>query len=773
MVALLVGITNLFSQTNYKCTFSASTSGESVETDSIQVKNLNSGKIKMLYKPDNVIISQKNARQETTITNVSNSTFLQQMANNVVVVNMVKTSKLNFSLYSTNGSLVTRYTNIVNAGQASFQIGAPAGVYVLVASADKQTASIKISLVSNSPLGISEIPTNKSEVVLKSNDDIITFDEGDEFEFTGYYFTQTDVKTAVITGDRKISFSFTKVTPTVTTNNVTNISSSTATVEGEVTDENGSEVIERGICWATSMNPTIADNKISDGAGIGIFSVLLSSLSEETTCFVRAFAINSYGISYGKVIKFTTAGKPTVYTTNWLANVSYGELLGFKGCVNNDNGAEVTERGFCWATISEPTIEDNKVMCGDGSGWFEVSLSQLSLSGGTKCYIRAYAINSVGIAYGNEYELGLEASTSYDDYRQTVFISVFEENQAWNLVTEVGLCWATTPNPTEGDNKEIFCNSDCLGGWAGSYELSSLPLSENTTYYVRAYAIHSVVGTVYGDEFMITTQDANAIEGTMDGEFSVSYNKKIYFSKGNLQYQASTGTWRFAENQFDMIGSDNVNFSSTYSGWIDLFDWGTSGYKGKNPYSYEGGYDFIDGSSDIAETNYDWGVYNAIINGGNQADVWRTLTYEEWDFLLNYRPNAWSKNGIATVNDVKGLILLPDEWTQPSGVTFVSGANGDYLQNQYSSSEWDTMEENGAVFLPAAGYCYYNNTDKNNVYSNSYPFGDYWSSSTYDNVNAIDLYLYHTIRLSHLGKDYGLSVRLVRDVVNNNMSVKF
>ena len=772
MVALLVGITNLFSQTNYKCTFSASTSGESVETDSIQVKNLNSGKIKMLYKPDNVIISQKNARQETTITNVSNSTFLQQMANNVVVVNMVKTSKLNFSLYSTNGSLVTRYTNIVNAGQTSFQIGAPAGVYVLVASADKQTASIKISLVSNSPLGISEIPTNKSEVVLKSNDDIITFDEGDEFEFTGYYFTQTDVKTAVITENKHISFSFTKVTPTVTTNNVTNISGTTATIEGEVTDENGSEVIERGICWATSMNPTIADNKISDGAGIGIFSVLLSSLSEETTCYVRAFAINSYGISYGKVIKFTTAGKPTVSTTNWLANVSYGELLGFKGCVDNDNGAEVTERGFCWATISKPTIEDNKVMCGNGSGWFEVSLSQLLLSGGTKCYIRAYAINSVGITYGNEYELGLEwISTSYDDYRQAVFISVCEEIQAWNLVTEVGLCWATTPNPTEGDNKEIFCNSDCLGGWAGSYELSSLPLSANTTYYVRAYAIHSIVGTVYGDEFMITTQDANAIEGTMDGEFSVSYNKKIYFSKGNLQYQASTGIWRFAENQFDMIGSDNVNFSSTYSGWIDLFDWGTSGYKGKIPYSYEVGYDLIDGSSDIAETNYDWGVYNAIINGGNQADVWRTLTYEEWDFLLNYRPNAWSKNGIATVNDVKGLILLPDEWTQPSGVTFVSGANGDFLQNQYSSSEWDAMEENGAVFLPAAGVWYYGAEYHD---FDSFRIGDYWSSSVYDIGNAFDLYFNRSkVELRILGKDSGLSVRLVRDVMNNKMSVKF
>ncbi|MBO7125788.1 MAG: hypothetical protein J6V74_08115, partial [Bacteroidales bacterium] len=210
-----------------------------------------------------------------------------------------------------------------------------------------------------------------------------------------------------------------------------------------------------------------------------------------------------------------------------------------------------------------------------------------------------------------------------------------------------------------------------------------------------------------------SSQQGNvAVEnGAIMAAFSISDSKQIYFSQGNLQYQASTGTWRFAEHQYDIIGSDNSNISSSYSGWIDLFGWGTSGYNGKNPFMTSTDYsDYGDGSNDIAGTNYDWGVYNAISNGGNQAGQWRTLTYNEWSYLINSRANASSKYGVATVNNVNGLVLLPDSWTLPNGVTFTSGVANDYgsdyykTVNNYSAEEWSKMEANGAVFLPAAGY---------------------------------------------------------------------
>ncbi|MCR4801370.1 MAG: T9SS type A sorting domain-containing protein, partial [Bacteroidales bacterium] len=188
--AMLVGA-SLFAQTNYTCTFSAN-----VPMDSVQVKNTVSGEAKMLYYPDNVITLQKVGK--TAVATVGNSTFLQQTANNIVAVNVETISLLNLTLYSANGTVVARYANNVNAGQYSFQVGASAGVYVLVASANGQTASLKISLQENAQAGIFEVATAESVAFLKSADDVITFNEGEEFEFTGYYKKQTDVKTSAI-----------------------------------------------------------------------------------------------------------------------------------------------------------------------------------------------------------------------------------------------------------------------------------------------------------------------------------------------------------------------------------------------------------------------------------------------------------------------------------------------------------------------------------------------------------------------------------------------
>ena len=216
-----------------------------------------------------------------------------------------------------------------------------------------------------------------------------------------------------------------------------------------------------------------------------------------------------------------------------------------------------------------------------------------------------------------------------------------------------------------------------------------------------------------------------------------------------------------------MIGSDNSNISSSYSGWIDLFGWGTSGYNGKNPYMTISSYSYYaDGSNDIAGTNYDWGVYNKISNGGNQAGMWRTLTYSEWNYLITNRTDARYLRGTATVNGMNGLILLPDNWTLPTGVTFTYGEDG--WQNTYSASEWSKMEANGAVFLPAAGDRY--GTDVYRVGSDGY----YWSSSAYVYYGSDAGYLHfggdyvgtshsYGVSTDDYGRCGGQSVRLVQD----------
>jgi len=221
------------------------------------------------------------------------------------------------------------------------------------------------------------------------------------------------------------------------------------------------------------------------------------------------------------------------------------------------------------------------------------------------------------------------------------------------------------------------------------------------------------------------TLNLSAVEGALSGKFSTNADgsKAIQFSQGNLQYQASTNTWRFAIHQYDTIGKDNEKISATYDGWIDLFGFGTSGYNDRHPYlSSEDPSEYGAGPKlSITGTEYDWGVHNAISNGGNTKGVWRTLDQEIYG-IIKYRPNAAKLFGFGTVNGVNGLILLPDDWTTPpAGLTFkpalenglvwndtnvqYENTNEDnFSHNTYTEQEWNNMQASGAVFLPVTGY---------------------------------------------------------------------
>ena len=232
--------------------------------------------------------------------------------------------------------------------------------------------------------------------------------------------------------------------------------------------------------------------------------------------------------------------------------------------------------------------------------------------------------------------------------------------------------------------------------------------------------------------------------------FSVSENKTVTFSPGNLQYHAANDEWRFAPNQLDYIGNDNENVSSTYNGWIDLFAWGT----GNNP---------TNKSTDYGDyqTFVDWGV-NKI--GSYSPNTWRTLTYDEWYYLRYQRPNYDKLIGVAQVNGVNGLILLPDAWVCPSGVTFKAGFHNDWCTECYgnyqtiSALEWSKLEASGAVFLPAAG-----GRNGSNVIDVRY-FGGFWSATEVDSYNALYLRFFSDgAYMVNYYRNYGLSVRLVQD----------
>lgn len=245
----------------------------------------------------------------------------------------------------------------------------------------------------------------------------------------------------------------------------------------------------------------------------------------------------------------------------------------------------------------------------------------------------------------------------------------------------------------------------------------------------------------------IVTMNAQIQQGALQGLFSVSSSKQVRFAKGNLQYKASTGTWRFAENQYDAIAADNTKVSATYDGWIDLFGWGTSGYKEKHPYmtSYDAT-EYGNGSDEIEKTQYDWGLHNAISNGGNKAGIWRTPTLNEWYYIIVRRANATALHGLACVNGINGLIILPDNWTTPEDLIFnPGGASEDSYGaehfktvNEYSLEQWRKMEELGALFLPTTGFRFIYEDGGMDIYS-SQTHGYYWSATSNKDEEAFML----------------------------------
>lgn len=223
--------------------------------------------------------------------------------------------------------------------------------------------------------------------------------------------------------------------------------------------------------------------------------------------------------------------------------------------------------------------------------------------------------------------------------------------------------------------------------------------------------------------------------------FSVSENQQVIFANGNLQYRPSTHSWRFAENMYDVIGTGNNNVSATYDGWVDLFSWGT----GYNPVQHISYHD-----SDFP-IFVDWGV--------NTGYYWQTLSSEEWNYIFNLRPNAADKWGVGIVNGIRGMILLPDDWEPPSGISFTPGHSDDNgeTNNNYTIIQWSYMQhDGGAVFLPIGGMRL-----GREFFDSGYE-GIYWTSDI-DNSRTLYFILNYSGHLwtNHVDLRYvGASVRL-------------
>lgn len=188
--------------------------------------------------------------------------------------------------------------------------------------------------------------------------------------------------------------------PVLTTDNVTGITLTTAISGGNITDDGGASIESRGICWGTSNNPTIGDNLITVGSGTGSFTANLTNLSPNTLYYVRAYATNSVGTSYGNQVTFTTEQTSVATLTTVVVSLITSTTAVSGGDITSDGGETVTVRGVCWSTSENPTISDSKTVDGSGAGIFASNLTDLSPI--TTYYLRAYATSNAGTAYGNQ-----------------------------------------------------------------------------------------------------------------------------------------------------------------------------------------------------------------------------------------------------------------------------------------------------------------------------------------------------------------------------------
>ena len=506
-----------------------------------------------------------------------------------------------------------------------------------------------------------------------------------------------------------------KQKPTVVTNEVVTITATTADVVADVTDDGGAEVTKKGVCWSINQNPSVADNYTDNGKGVGSFTSNLKELNSNTTYYVRAYATNEVGTSYGEQISFSTLEEsnpdddddngdddndngddeievlsPEVTTLSVTEITETSAVAG--GDVISDGGAEVTARGVCWSVNHNPTIIDNHTDNGVGTGEFMSNITELTPN--TTYYVRAYATNETGTSYGEEISFATLPSVELE-LPEVTTLSVTEITETSAVaggdvtsdggaeVTARGVCWSVNPNPTMDDKH----TEDGTG--VGQF-VSNLPnLAINTTYYLRAYATNEV-GTSYGEEVTFTTLEGNFING---------YE---YVDLG-LPSGLKWATHNFGATMPYEIG--------------EYLAWGE--HKGKDMYS----------------------ISNSETYGVNIADFSGDIEYDAAAFTWG---GTWRIPTEAETRELKDNCTF--EWTEMNGVpgAIVTGPNG----NQ--------------IFLPSGGFA----TEGNIDFADSE--GAYWTSSPDPSdpmYYACFFYFYNT-NFSNIGwfsKYAGLLVRPVAE----------
>jgi uncharacterized protein (TIGR02145 family) len=297
--------------------------------------------------------------------------------------------------------------------------------------------------------------------------------------------------------------------PVLTTSSASVIGVRHANLGGNIVSSGGSNITERGIVYYTSPNPTISNNFVAIGSGMGFFSSRIINLIANTTYYVRAYAISELGVEYGNEINFKTLPNSLpIVTTKTISSIS-NKTASSGGIILNDGGSEITAKGLCWSNNPNPTL-GNAIFTNEGVG-IDSFVSYLSgLSPNTSYFVRAYATNSVGTIYGSDVFFQTNANApslnpTFSAFNiseigsHTVSFSALLSSEI-NHISSRGFCWSFVQNPT------ILNSHVEVGKGVGSYAIKEAGfIGGGTRYYARPFAVNSY-GVFYGEEKIFFTQ---------------------------------------------------------------------------------------------------------------------------------------------------------------------------------------------------------------------------------------------------------------------------